>query len=73
MPAQVREGEPFYVEVVINSNHEDEGLVEVFRGAHKVLSENRKLKPGENRFRFQQSITGERFALRAVRAAKNAF
>lgn len=67
VPAQVREGEPFYVEVVINSNHEDEGLVEVFRGAHKVLSENRKLKPGENRFRFQQSITGERLAQYTVK------
>jgi len=67
VPAQVREGEPFYVEVVINSNHEDEGLVEVFRGAHKVLSETRKLKPGENRFRFQQSITGERLAQYTVR------
>lgn len=67
VPAQVREGEPFYVEVVINSNHEDEGLVEVFRGAHKVLSENRKLRPGENRFRFQQSITGERLAQYTVK------
>lgn len=67
VPAQVREGEPFYVEVVINSNHEDEGLVEVFRGAHKVLSETRKLKSGENRFRFQQSITGERLAQYTVR------
>ena len=67
VPAQVREGEPFYVEVVINSNHEDEGLVEVFRGAHKVLSETRKLKSGENRFRFQQSITGERLAQYTVK------
>ena len=67
VPAQVREGEPFYVEVVINSNHEDEGKVEVFRGAHKVLSEDRKLKPGENRFRFQQSITGERLAQYTVK------
>ena len=67
VPAQVREGEPFHVEVVINSNHEDEGLVEVFRGAHKVLSETRNLKPGENRFRFQQSITGERLAQYTVK------
>ena len=67
VPAQVREGEPFYVEVVINSNHDDEGLVEVFRGAHKVLSETRKLKSGENRFRFQQSITGERLAQYTVK------
>ncbi len=67
VPAQVREGEPFHVEVVINSNHDDEGLVEVFRGAHKVLSETRKLKSGENRFRFQQSITGERLAQYTVK------
>ncbi|MBS0202107.1 MAG: VWA domain-containing protein [Planctomycetes bacterium] len=67
VPAQVREGEPFYVEVVINSNHDDEGLVEVFRGAHKVLSESRTLKAGENRFRFQQSITGERLAQYSAR------
>ena len=62
VPAQVREGEPFYVEVVIDSNHEDEGLIEVFRGAHKVLSEKKPLKKGENRFRFPQSIQRERLA-----------
>ncbi|MBM3970417.1 MAG: VWA domain-containing protein [Planctomycetes bacterium] len=62
VPAQVREGEPFYVEVVIDSNHDDEGLIEVFRGAHKVLSETRPLKMGENRFRFPQSIQRERLA-----------
>jgi len=69
VPAQVREGEPFYVEVVINSNHDDEGLVEVYRGAHKVLSERRQLKTGENRFRFQQSITGERLAQYTVKVS----
>ncbi len=62
VPAQVREGEPFYVEVIIDSNHDDEGEVEVFRGAHKVVSEKVKLKSGENRFRFRQQVTGERMA-----------
>jgi uncharacterized membrane protein len=62
VPAQVREGEPFYVEVVIDSNHDDDGTIEVYRGPHKVLSERRRLKKGENRFRFRQSITGERLA-----------
>lgn len=62
VPAQVREGEPFYVEVVVDSNHDDEGLIEVFRGAHKVLSETKALKKGENRFRFPQSIQRERLA-----------
>ena len=67
VPAQVREGEPFYVEVVIDSNHDDEGLIEVFRGAHKVLSETKPLKKGENRFRFPQSIQRERLAEYAAR------
>jgi Mg-chelatase subunit ChlD len=67
VPAQVREGEPFYVEVIIDSNHDDEGYVEVYRGAHKVVSERRKITKGENRLRFRQSITGERLAQYTVR------
>jgi Ca-activated chloride channel homolog len=62
VPAQVREGEPFYVEVVIDANHDDEGEVEVYRGAHKVVAEKVKVKTGENRFRFRQQITSERMA-----------
>jgi uncharacterized membrane protein len=62
VPAQVREGEPFYVEVIIDSNHDDEGEVEVFRGPHKVVSEKVKIKTGENKFRFRQHITSERMA-----------
>jgi uncharacterized membrane protein len=62
VPAEVREGEPFMVEVVIQSNHDDEGLVEVYRGDHKVLSERKKIQTGENRFRFQQSVDRERLA-----------
>ena len=62
VPAQVREGEPFYVEVVIESNHDDEGTIDVYRGAHKVVSEKRKIKAGENRFRFRQTIASERLA-----------
>src|SRR6478672_4670372 len=62
LPAQVRQGEPFYVEVVINSNHDDEGVVTVYRGAHEVVRETRALKKGENRFRFQQTVTSERLA-----------
>lgn len=67
VPAEVREGEPFYVEVKVHSNHEDEGTIEVFRGDHKVISEVRKLKAGENRFRFQQSIERDRLAAFSVR------
>ena len=70
VPAEVREGEPFVVEVVVQSNHEDEGLIEVFRGDHKVISEKKKLKVGENRFQFQQSIERERLAAYTVRISK---
>lgn len=62
LPAQVRQGEPFYVEVAINSNHDDEGIVTVYRGPHEVVRETRSIKKGENRFRFQQTVTSERLA-----------
>jgi uncharacterized membrane protein len=62
VPPQIRDGEPFYVEVTIDANHEDEGDVEVFRGAHRVVAEKVKVKPGPNVFRFRQQVTGERMA-----------
>lgn len=70
VPAEVREGEPFFVEVVVHSNHDDEGFLEVYRGDHKVIGEKKKLKSGENRFRFQQSIERARLAQYAVRVSK---
>ncbi len=70
VPAEVREGEPFFVEVVIQSNHDDEAVVEVYRGDHKVIGETRQLKTGENRFRFQQSIERARLASYSVRISK---
>ena len=67
VPAEVREGEPFFVDVVVQSNHDDEGLIEVFRGDHKVVSERKPLKAGANEFRFQQSIERDRLAAFSVR------
>ena len=69
-PAEVRQGEPFFVDVTIDSNHEDEGFIEVYRGDHKVIGEKRKLKVGENKFRFQQSIDRERLASFSVRISQ---
>jgi uncharacterized membrane protein len=61
VPAQVREGEPFKMEITIDSNHDDEGEVEVYRGAYKVASEKRKIKKGENKFAISPlQIVGER-------------
>jgi Mg-chelatase subunit ChlD len=62
LPAQVRQGEPFFVEVVLDANHDDEGTITVYRGPHEVVREKRPIKKGENRFRFQQTVTSERLA-----------
>jgi Mg-chelatase subunit ChlD len=70
VPAEVRQGEPFFVEVTVDANHEDEGFIEVYRGDHKVIGEKRKLKVGENSFRFQQSIDRERLAAYSVRISQ---
>ena len=67
VPAQVRQGQPFYVDVTIDTNHDDEGFIEVYRGPHKVISEKKQLKKGENKFRFRQSVTNERLASFVVR------
>ena len=67
VPAQVQQGEPFNVEVVIDANHDDEVDVEVFKGAIKVVSERKPVKKGENRFVFRQSIENDRLATYAAR------
>ena len=67
VPAQVARGEPFFVEVAVDSNHDDEVAVEVFRGPLKVVSETKKLEPGENRFRFRQTVDRDRLAEYTVR------
>lgn len=62
VPAQIRDGEPFNVEVQVDSNHDDEGEIEVFRGAHKVVSQPVKIKAGTNAFKFRQQVSGDRLA-----------
>jgi len=56
-PAQVLQGEPFNVQVLIGSNHDDEkGQLEVYRGDIKVAGQPVKLKKGENRVVLKQTI-----------------
>ena len=69
VPTEVLEGEPFYVDVTISSNHDDEGLIEVYRGDHKVVSEKRRLVTGENKLRFQQSVERDRMVAFKVRVS----
>lgn len=60
-PAEVRQGEPFHIEVVVSSNHDDEGFIDLYRGDVLVTqqSESSKIKVGETRFRFRQTIEDE--------------
>ncbi|MFH5803443.1 VWA domain-containing protein [Alienimonas sp. DA493] len=67
VPAQVARGEPFFVEVAVDANHADEATVEVFRGPLKVVSQRETLEPGENRFRFRQTVERDRLAEYTVR------
>lgn len=68
-PAQVRQGEPFYVEVVIASNHADEGFIDVYRGDILVSEKTAaiKIKSGETKFRFRQTVDDEKQVDFAVR------
>lgn len=68
-PADVRQGEPFYLDVKITSNHPDQGLIEIFQGDFKVSSESRPLKKGVNRFQFPQSVDQDKMALFKVRVS----
>jgi Ca-activated chloride channel family protein len=55
-PTQVQQGEAFQVEVAIDSNHDDKGTVEVYRGDIKVADQEVALKKGENKLTLKQSI-----------------
>lgn len=69
-PAEVRLGEPFYLEVDVVSNREGSGVLEIYRGDIKILDEeqgNIQLKKGENTFRFRQEVTDGRLTDYTVR------
>ncbi|MDE0324172.1 MAG: VWA domain-containing protein [Candidatus Poribacteria bacterium] len=55
MPAQVKQGAPFSVEVLIHSNHEDVAEVRLFRNKFEVAKQEARLEEGENRVVFTQT------------------
>ncbi len=62
-PAQVRQGEPFYLEVVVNSNTDTTGHVDIYRGDIRIGEETAepiKIPSGETKFRIRQTVTGQR-------------
>lgn len=62
-PTQVRQGQPFYVEVVVSSNRDGKGYIDLYRGDIQIGEDDPKpveIKKGENRFRFRQTVLGKR-------------
>ena len=55
-PGEVRQGEPFYVEVVVRSTHADDGVLHLLDDSQPVVERPVKLAVGENRFRFRRSV-----------------
>jgi len=60
MPHLVRQGEPFYIDVVVQSNVATEGILTIFKGPYKLLEERKTFQVGENIFRFRQTIDEQR-------------
>lgn len=68
-PPQVRQGEPFYLEVVVNSNGAATGHLDFYRDDIRIGEDDEpvELRAGENRFRIRQTITDRRQATFAAR------
>lgn len=69
-PAQIRQGEPFYLEVVVNANQEASGFIDIYRGDVKIgdaEQEPVKVKAGETKFRIRQTVAGQRQVTFAAR------
>jgi len=60
MPHNVRQGEPFYLDVVIQSNIETEATIAIYKNPFLLFEETRRLQIGENVFRFRQTMDNQR-------------
>ncbi len=72
VPASVREGEPFFLDVVVNTNQAASAEIEIYRDGVRVDGESGNsvmLQPGENRFRFPQQVVDQRQATFRVQVA----
>ena len=55
MPAQVKQGAPFNIEVLIHSNHEDVAEIRLFKNKFEVAKQEARLEEGENRIIFTET------------------
>lgn len=69
VPAHVREGEAFYLDVTIATNRAQLAEVEVYRGPLRVADQTVTLQPGNNALRLRQQVRGVRVAQYTVRVS----
>ena len=55
MLAQVKQGAPFNIEVLIHSNHEDVAEIRLFKNKFEVAKQEARLEEGENRIIFTET------------------
>lgn len=51
-PSNVRQGEPFHLEILVRCNTETDGLIRVYRDDFKLIEQRETLNPGENLLRY---------------------
>ena len=56
-PVQVKQGEPFSLEVIVHSNHEDIAEIRLFKNKFEAATQEVRLVAGENRVLFTQTST----------------
>ena len=56
-PAQVKQGAPFNLEVIIHSNHDDIAQVNLYKNKFEVAKKEVRLVEGENRVLFTETST----------------
>lgn len=57
--AEVLEGEPFEVDVIVQSRRGGDGSVQLFETDEPVVRRRKDLAEGENRLRFRHAVTGK--------------
>jgi uncharacterized membrane protein len=62
---RVRQGAPFYVDVVVQSTHAGDGTLRLIEAANPVVTQDIHVTRGENRFRFRHALTGRRWGVSA--------
>lgn len=61
--SQVRQGEAFWVDVVVQSTQDRNGTVRLLETTDAVVTETKHVSKGANRFRFRHTLTGKSEAI----------